>query len=224
MLGEVLKQWDEALQIVSQGLASLGLEATTRLKTSSTTIDKLRRQPSIDLLHIHDLAGARFVMTMTLGEQDHIVSSICNLWENAQVVDRRETPSFGYRAVHVIVKVGSCFVEIQVRTQYQDTWAQWMERFADRMGREVRYGEEPDDFDVPFSPDSDATPREVIEIWHLVGSQIKVIEEAEEALVWLRLHLPPETGPSLDEFEIRQDRKVQQLKESFDRFRENLER
>ena len=224
MLGEVLKQWDGALQIASQGLASLGLEATTRLKTSSTTIDKLRRQPSIDLLHIHDLAGARFVMTMTLGEQDRIVSSIRNLWENAQVVDRRESPSFGYRAVHVIVKLGSCFVEIQVRTQYQDTWAQWMERFADQMGREVRYGEEPDDFDVPSSPDAGATPRQIIQIWHLIGSQMKAVEEAEEALVWFRHRLPSESCHSLDEFEIRLDRKVQLMMESFDWFRENLER
>jgi ppGpp synthetase/RelA/SpoT-type nucleotidyltranferase len=35
------------------------------------------------------------------------------------VIDRREKPSHGYRAVHVIVECGGRMVEIQVRTELQ---------------------------------------------------------------------------------------------------------
>jgi ppGpp synthetase/RelA/SpoT-type nucleotidyltranferase len=227
MLGEVLREYDDALQVVSQGLASLGLEATTRLKTSSTTIDKLRRQPSIDLKHIHDLAGARFVMTMNLIEQDKIVTSICGLWENAQVLDRRESPSFGYRAVHVIVKVNSCFVEIQVRTQYQDTWAQWMERFADRWSRGIRYGEEPEDADSQISPDSHVTRRMLIENWMAVGEEIHKFELGDSAIPLIRSVVPVGTLPELDVLVsemsvILRDKSFRELNEQFDRLRELL--
>ena len=81
--------------------------------------------------------------TMTLDEQDALVASILELWPDAAVIDRREIPSHGYRAVHVVPKIQGHSVEIQVRTIYQDTWAQMMERFGDIWGREVRYGGQP---------------------------------------------------------------------------------
>lgn len=59
-------------------------------------------------------------------------------------VDRRRDPRFGYRAVHLIVRIDGIPVEIQVRTALQDTWAQIVERLADQWGRGIRYGQEPE--------------------------------------------------------------------------------
>jgi hypothetical protein len=60
-------------------------------------------------------------------------------------VDRRATPSHGYRAVHVVVRVDDCLCEIQVRTRGQHVWAEVVERLADHWGRQIRYGGDPDD-------------------------------------------------------------------------------
>jgi hypothetical protein len=59
-------------------------------------------------------------------------------------VDRRADPRSGYRAVHLIVHVDELPVEIQIRTELQDSWAQIFERLADRWGRGIRYGQEPE--------------------------------------------------------------------------------
>lgn len=45
--------------------------------------------------------------------------------------------------MHVIASVEGRLVEIQVRTKMQDLWAQAMERLADKVGREIRYGGKP---------------------------------------------------------------------------------
>src|SRR2546426_4554058 len=38
-------------------------------------------------------------------------------------------------------------VEIQVRTERQNRWAQIVERLADKWGRQIRYGGDPTDFE-----------------------------------------------------------------------------
>ena len=57
-----------------------------------------------------------------------------------KIKDRRENPSHGYRAVHVIVFVNGKAVEIQVRTELQHLWAEKSEKLADSFGQEVKYG------------------------------------------------------------------------------------
>ena len=85
----------------------LGVDATSRLKTVNTIIEKLRRE-KMRLAEMQDIAGLR-------------------------IVGRH--PRHGYRAVHVIPEVDGFLVEIQVRTRLQDSWAQGMERLADQAGR-----------------------------------------------------------------------------------------
>lgn len=46
--------------------------------------------------------------------------------------------------MHVIVQAGGVPVEIQIRTELQDSWAHITERLGDRWGRGLRYGQEPD--------------------------------------------------------------------------------
>ncbi len=120
----------------------LGIEATSRLKTINTIIEKLRRERT-RLATMQDIAGLRVVSKMGLAEQDELVGKITSLFPGSKVDDRRERPSYGYRAVHIIALVDERPVEIQVRTELQDRWAQVMEGMADELGRGIRYGEEP---------------------------------------------------------------------------------
>lgn len=84
---------------------------------------------------------------MDRDEQDDLVRRIVSLFDDEvrppKVVDRRYQPSYGYRAVHLIVFPASVPVEIQVRTRLQHEWANLFEKLADRIGRGIRYGEEP---------------------------------------------------------------------------------
>jgi hypothetical protein len=187
MLGEVLLEYNSALTLVSAGLTSIGLEATTRLKTSGTIIEKLRRQRSIDLKHIHDLAGARIVQRMTLNEQDAVASAIVSAFPGSELLDRRKTPSFGYRAVHVIVEIDGCHVEIQLRTHYQDTWAQTMEFLGDRWGRDIRYGGSPMDPDSRDGAPDGPTRRQLIDGLKTFGDSLHALAEVENSLEELRV-------------------------------------
>ena len=73
-------------------------------------------------------------------EQDRVVDSVCRLFPEASVVDRRATPSYGYRAVHVIASVGGRLVEIQIRSRLQHLWAELSEKFSDVVDPAIKYG------------------------------------------------------------------------------------
>jgi ppGpp synthetase/RelA/SpoT-type nucleotidyltranferase len=120
------------------------VDQSARIKTIQTIHDKLRRQPT-RLSKIQDVAGVRIVQEMDLNEQDAIVDRLQREFANAKVVDRRVSPTFGYRAIHVIVRIGRSICEVQVRTSQQHLWAEIVERLADRWGRQIRYGEAPED-------------------------------------------------------------------------------
>ena len=57
-----------------------------------------------------------------------------------RVIDRRERPSHGYRAVHIVVDVRSLSVEIQIRTNLQHLWAELCEKLSDEFGADIKYG------------------------------------------------------------------------------------
>jgi ppGpp synthetase/RelA/SpoT-type nucleotidyltranferase len=134
--------YDEPMLRVQTLLKEIGLEATSRLKTTNTIIEKLRREKT-RLAEMQDIAGLRIVSEVDITSQDEIVSRIVASFPVTKVIDRRRNPTHGYRAVHVIVTFDRHLVEIQVRTQMQDIWAQAMERLADEAGRESRYGGAP---------------------------------------------------------------------------------
>jgi ppGpp synthetase/RelA/SpoT-type nucleotidyltranferase len=145
MLQSLLLAYANVLDHVAAQLRQIGLHPTTRLKTSGTIIDKLRRERSMGLRQIQDLAGARVVQPMTLTDQHRLADRVLTLWPQARVIDRRREPSFGYRSLHLVPRVDGCSVEIQLRTTYQNAWAQAMELLADSWGRQIRYGVSPDE-------------------------------------------------------------------------------
>lgn len=146
-LAEVIRAYQVVLDEVKAQLVELGFSPTTRVKTQRTLIEKLRRESGMRLSRVQDLAGARIVVS-DRREQDQARDRICTHFAAAghacRVRDRREDPSHGYRAVHVIVQFGGIPVEVQIRTELQDSWAQIVERLGDQWGRGLRYGGEPE--------------------------------------------------------------------------------
>ncbi len=154
----------------------LGLRATSRLKTVQTIIEKLVREKT-RLSEMQDIAGLRIVDDLTLAQQDEIAARIAEAFPGSVINDRRWKPSFGYRAVHLIVEVDECLVEIQVRTRLQDPWAQTMEALADAWGRQIRYGLPPDGQAEPLTEaDSRPTRSEVVETFVELSQAIALHE------------------------------------------------
>lgn len=133
-----------ALEEVRAGLVAIGLRVTAREKNRDTLVDKLRRERDMRLSRVQDVVGARVVVDTDLAGQDGLVARIAERFPDHRVRDRRRDPSHGYRAVHVVVRVDGFLVEVQVRTVWQDRWAQAMERLGDCWGRAIRYGGGPE--------------------------------------------------------------------------------
>jgi ppGpp synthetase/RelA/SpoT-type nucleotidyltranferase len=127
---------------------AIGVAPTSRVKNSGTILEKLHRQGGSWLKSMHDIAGMRIVSAGDRNAQDTIVSELIQLFGGEprapRIIDRREKPSHGYRAVHVIVFPDEVQVEIQVRTHWQHEWADMFEKLADRVGRDIRYGAPPE--------------------------------------------------------------------------------
>lgn len=117
----------------------LTLEPTGRPAKSTTSIsDKLRRE-SIRLTQIQDIAGCRLIAP-DIANQNSVTESLTNLFEHTTVTDRRQQPSHGYRAVHVIVNCRGKLIETQVRTELQHVWAELSEKFSDGTDPAIKYG------------------------------------------------------------------------------------
>lgn len=68
------------------------------------------------------------------------MAALVRAFAKVTVVDRRESPTYGYRAVHVIVEALDRTVEIQVRTMLQHTWAELSEKLSDLIDPAIKYG------------------------------------------------------------------------------------
>lgn len=140
MLNELLSAHAVALAVaVARVRDEVGVAPSARVKNTGTIIEKLRRHGGSWLKSIHDLAGMRIVSSADWAAQDAVVSELVEAFGDGarppQVIDRREHPSHGYAAVHVIVFVGPFPVEVQVRTYRQHLWSELFEKLADRVGR-----------------------------------------------------------------------------------------
>lgn len=188
-----------------------GLRPTSRLKTLQTIVDKLRREPTMALGRMRDIAGLRIVEEMTRQEQAVLASEVKDVLGelgSVKVIDRLRHPSHGYRAIHLELCVDGRFVEVQVRTRRQDQWAQIVERLGDSWGRQIRYGGQP------------AEPQKAIgassrgELWAIVVDLARWIEEFELAEIQ---DDASEIGGSLNEVRSAVDRvldSVQRVAES----------
>lgn len=140
LLDDYRRSFGPAYEAVVQAIRErLRLEPTGRpAKSTGAIIEKLHRE-SIRLTQIQDIAGCRVVVPESV-EQEQVVSSLCGLFSGASVIDRRVNPSYGYRAVHVVVQTSKKFVEIQIRTSLQHLWAELSEKLSDVVDRAIKYG------------------------------------------------------------------------------------
>ena len=143
----LLVRSDQLDRVEARVRERLGIVPTSRVKNTETILEKLRRSGGSGLKSIQDLAGMRIVGAFDRRGQDDLVERLVALFTDSdrapKVVDRRDEPMHGYRAVHVIVFPEGAPIEIQVRTEWQHEWAEFFEKLADTVGRGIRYGEPP---------------------------------------------------------------------------------
>jgi len=143
-LDEFRLSFEPAYQKVFQELTSMELNPGGRpQKTTQSIVAKLERERT-RLSRMQDIAGCR-VEVENLIEQDRVVDELKTKFPMTNVLDRRAKPSHGYRAVHVIVTIDRCPVEIQVRTSLQHSWASAAEKLSDVYHPEIKYGGGPED-------------------------------------------------------------------------------
>ena len=115
-----------------------GAPVTYRLKRFETTVEKLRRLTS-DLARLEDIAGCRVVVP-TMREQRELLAGIRRDLDVVRERDYQAEPRGGYRALHAVVRAHGQMVEVQLRTELAEQWANTAERLAGRFDPEIKYG------------------------------------------------------------------------------------
>ncbi len=139
LLDDYRRSFGEAYEAVLRTIRQHGEFPTGRLsKSTNSIVEKLRRE-SIRLSQMQDIAGCRVVVA-NIGQQDQFIASLKIDFIGAVIMDRRDKPSYDYRAVHVIVEIFGKPVEIQVRTSLQHLWAELSEKSSDVLDPTIKYG------------------------------------------------------------------------------------
>lgn len=201
LLDSYRRSFGTAYETVVQTIRTeIELEPTGRpAKSTNSLIEKLKRE-SIRLTQVQDIAGCRLVVSDIL-EQDRVVGSLLvDVFSEARVVDRREEPSYGYRAVHVIIEMFGKSVEIQVRTRFQHIWAEISEKYADLYGSDIKYG---------------GGNEEIRRVLETLSQLIATYENLEDTLG--RLEESDEVRKALEQISIFRDRIARELDEEISR-------
>jgi putative GTP pyrophosphokinase len=113
---------------------------TQRLKKLQTMIGKLFREPGMKLGRMEDIGGVRAV----LPSQDacyRVASQIRRNWTITRFRDYVTEPKpDGYRALHLINRNRGRLIEVQLRTQFQDSWANIVEEFSRVAAPGLKFG------------------------------------------------------------------------------------
>lgn len=143
LLNEFRNSYDTPFKNVIQHLRKIiDKEPTCTLndrqtKTEKSIKDKLKRLPKTQLSQMQDIRGCRIVTEEGLEKIATIKSKILTFYPNAKVKDRNNI--VGYRALHIIVKEKNKAIEIQLRTELQDLWANFCEKYSNK-DNNLKYG------------------------------------------------------------------------------------
>lgn len=111
-----------------------------RLKRVPTIVDKLQREPKMNLARMGDIGGVRAV----LPDQEaayRVAAHVRRNWTITRFSDYVQKPKpDGYRALHLINRHRGQLIEIQLRTPRQDRWANMMERFSRSTAPGLKFG------------------------------------------------------------------------------------
>ena len=113
----------------------------SRLKRFETVVEKLRHRTR-DLSRFEDIAGCRVVLP-TMIEQHEVLRHIRERWEVTRERDYQASPHDGYRAWHIVVRAQDRPVEVQVRTELEDQWANASEALAGLLDPAIKWGQGP---------------------------------------------------------------------------------
>jgi hypothetical protein len=122
-------------------------KVTQRLKKWPTIIHKLCRHPTMRLSAMQDIGGLRAVLP-NQEAVDAVADKLRKNWRSNLVGDYdyvRRPKESGYRAVHLVFTEAGQRIEIQLRTPWQDMWAQSAEEDTARLGLGLKFGLGPDD-------------------------------------------------------------------------------
>ena len=111
-----------------RGLAP-GYVVDSRLKRVETVAAKLWRRPELRLSQMPDVVGCR-VIVPDRASQIEIVERMASACDVLQLDDKGDDPKFGYRAVHLDIRYGEIYAEIQVQTRNQHLWQMVSEQVA----------------------------------------------------------------------------------------------
>lgn len=140
------------------------VEISQRLKRATTILDKLFREPTMQLANMQDIGGCRAVL-----------NSIDEIRRVERRVKKRRPPvrlsgyiseprSSGYRGVHLIVEYDNRMIELQLRTRVMHEWAIAVERLSGR-------------FRVDFK--SGSGPAEVLDLLEAISEAMAIEERGE---------------------------------------------
>jgi hypothetical protein len=116
------------------------IEVAQRLKRHDTMIDKLSREPTMQVTQMQDIGGVRAVLP-SLRHVYALTRRLRKSWTVIKVRDYIAEPkTSGYRALHLIVKRSGYPVEVQLRTVRQHAWANLVEEDGREMGVGLKFG------------------------------------------------------------------------------------
>lgn len=158
---------------------------TSRLKTSTAIVAKLQRGTG-SLPTMQDIAGARIVVP-DLSSQDAATAVVRGIFDSDEISlkdSREDGDEHGYRAIHVVARMDGRIVEVQIRTRWQDRWAQVVEGIDAGVGKALK-------------EQFDADPSEVFDLKHGVGPDdlrtwlLAVSAEFRKADLGVPFEMPP---------------------------------
>jgi len=140
-LSEYQAEFDVAYAYVERILTKrMYLSVTGRpAKSTLSIIEKLKRINS-RLSQVQDISGCR-VIVHALTDQDDVVRRARQWFPSIEVDDKREKPTHGYRAIHLLISYAGKCIEVQVRTRLQHFWATISEKLSDTFGQGIKYGQ-----------------------------------------------------------------------------------
>lgn len=116
------------------------VEVTQRLKRIWTIIDKLVREPKMQLATMQDIGGCRAVLA-SIDDVRRVQRRLMRNRPPLRVSDYIAEPrASGYRALHAVVEYDNRKIEVQLRTRVMHEWAITVERLGGRLRADLKRG------------------------------------------------------------------------------------
>jgi putative GTP pyrophosphokinase len=121
------------------------VEVTQRLKRIPTILDKLVREPAMELGRMQDFGGCRAVLESIADvravERRVTRAMVKRVSRTPRTSDYIATPrASGYRGVHLVVEYDGRAIEVQLRTQVMHEWAITVEQLSGRLQEDLKSG------------------------------------------------------------------------------------